>query len=223
MEVSQIRVFPSDEIPFYVFQLPTFLKNLQELFHFQNIQPVSTGNLSATIGSVLIDGSEFSVSSLTLEPRRILITTVASSEISTKCYEKLMQILIESDHFPSSKSYIPTLVTEETVTVNTFSFSGAEFVSGCRMADFFDRAIELFKTNECNISIQPIGIKYLIKYKDLPEKLIKSNIQLTDKEVVIEARILTDQAERLFYVKTPSSSSQHIEILQVLDNLFKNE
>lgn len=227
LKVRQVRVFPADEIPYaillnsktrsqlaakYDFSIPGELERAWHLhgqgLHFQN-------------GTYQIDDSRILIEQLTIEERRVLITVNGDTGNATAFFEELRRFFAKIDQRPGSREYRPILHSEETQCIAVLDFEFPQLLKKGPL-DRFESAIEASTHSfGATLDIFPRSIKFAIRYLKPPESLSKQYVTLSDKELTIETRGRTAIEDRVFFTTSPLNTSDHIDLLEQLENMVK--
>lgn len=220
LDVTQIRIFKADELPADAMKSINMINSINSRYQFQSINPPTSGIVSYLNGIFKYKDLNYTIGKLVIEQRRILFNISGASEVADAFYEEIIPMIIASDHFSDSKQYVPIIKTEETTTIVEMSFPFSRLIADPKLANFNEQLTNLFLTHDCRLKIAPSGLKFKISYSDVPEKYLANSIQIGDKELTIEQRVNTPEEDHIFYIKSPSPSTEHLKLVETLEKLF---
>ena len=227
ISVTQVRLFRNDEIPLSLLQLPLIIQQSKVALGFTQdpiVQPAPSPDLPGSIvfvnGQFVTDSAVFAVPQLQIEPRRIRISISATSDIANLLFERLKQVMISVDTRSEKPTYDPLVLTEETGTaVNLDSTLRRLFLgdAGERLLAGLQATLE---SHGAVASIEPVGLRYHVRFSELPEALRKYGVTLLEKDIRIEVRNQTPAEDKNYFIVSPNSSDSHFALIDYLENTF---
>ena len=234
LKITQVRVYPTDMIPFHYLFSPTAVDKLRGAFRFKETGKGASGtqgvvNIPAAITfpaeSLLFRQGEFtvkdkmhSVESLVFEPRRILFTILGSSEVANTFYQALAAIILEFDpdkQFNASGFLIQSDDTgcDVTLDVDIRQLLSREFVS------FLDsKLLPELSNKAATAKLRGVRMAFEVSYSIKDEKLSDHNISFSPKVVLLQSAPSSPLEEKRYMVLSPTSSDT---LLMLLDELGK--
>jgi hypothetical protein len=228
MRVTQIRIFRSDEIPFAQLQSGVASQKLAQALGLQLFappQPVPGLPIPQVIygtGQLKENEKITVIEQLAFDERRIVLMIAGDSRTCNKVFEVVRKIIIEIDQRQEKPAYEPLILSEETMTILKLDFPITKLLK--------DGSLETFG-KDLTTRVENLGAKaqafvssvhFRIHYDDLPDLLKKQGISLLDKEVAIEWRQQSAVDDNIFFITSPNSSDDHLQLIQHLEELFAN-
>ncbi|MDY6968484.1 MAG: hypothetical protein SVR08_07520 [Spirochaetota bacterium] len=73
---------------------------------------------------------------------------------------------------------------------------------------------------DARISFIPYSVRFQISYNDIPEKLVKNKISISDKSVLIELREKTEPNDQIYFTVSPTGTETHLELLNTIEKML---
>ena len=231
LQVSQVRIFQADALPFAFLQLNASVQRIMKEFEFRQaatLKPQQTPDLS---GGVAFFSGAFQASSMTiviqqliLEKRRIILNVAGSSGAADLAFSRLRDLVKELDQRENKAEIEPLVQTDETTTIVKLDLSIAKIFSTGQFASFsgaLESKLDRYGTKETKLV--PISVRYRVAYGDLSDELKANNIALLAKEIVIELREGTPLEDNTFFIVSPNRSDLHLEIVSLIEQTFSEK
>jgi hypothetical protein len=224
IQVSQVRIFKEDTIPYEVLSVANKLKELKENFHFSFEQvpfPLSEADKPKIIlfksGEAKLGKRNIIFNVLHFEGRKIVIEVFGTSLEADELFKQLslfINNLAKSDLLSEEKCLVKTEETKCTVSLDIDFWS-----------IFGDKTKEFISMNVVSaldfpvLSVNPKRLSFEIIFEQNPF-LGSHNIMLSPKPLTIEPRTNLPLDERVFYTNGPFSSDVHLQILESFEKTF---
>jgi len=221
LTVSQVRIFPSDCLPFTYLALESNAKVVKDALQFDRFQ-TSAVPIIFENGSFEQGGRTVLVSSLTVEPRRTILKVLGNSEEASAAHALFENALRRFDPRGSDSSYDRIVLTEETSCVATLDVSYDELFSSS-LSRFLGTVARERLTTEYASPTQ-IGLKRLsfeVRYEPSDASIRDHDVMISQKLITIEPRAGTPLKERRFFSSTPADSSTHLALLEALEQQLR--
>ena len=225
IQVTQVRIFQEDSIPYEVLSVANKLKDLKENYHFSFEEvpfPLNETDKPKIIvlksGEAKLEKRNTIFNSLQFEGRKIVIEVFGTSSEANELFKQLslfISNLANRDLLSDDKCLVKTEETKCTVCLNIDFWS-----------IFHDKTKEFISTNIVSaldrpvLSVNPKRLSFEVVFKqDL--SLENHNIRLSPKPFTIEPRTNLPWEERVFYTHSPFSSDVHLQILKTFEKTFQ--
>jgi hypothetical protein len=219
LAVTQVRVYPTDSLPFAELRRPDSTKRLKETFRFENIQldPLNV-QLTFTNGTFEHRGKSIHVLSLTVEQRRVVIQLRGRSPMADAFYSAFASLLQTlAGRSKSSKALEPLLKVEETSCVAVLDIDFDDLIALPLLRFLQTEGVSKLRTKYgAPKSINFKSLSFEVRYASAPQ-LEEHDVTLSNKLITIEPRLATPLREKCFYTTSPTDSETHISILETLE------
>ncbi|MDX9801614.1 MAG: hypothetical protein RBT69_09790 [Spirochaetia bacterium] len=222
---TKILIFPVDEIDFPAFRRKEFTNELNKQFKINYI-PIPD-NLSLPVnaiyfkdGEIIKDKKIFQILDLIIEERRIITKLSGPTKIIEFFINKLLKIMQDFDLRETKGKYKPLLEVDETALIVKMDFSFNEIIKNSPLAELHKKIKNKFNKYDSKYNVEPFSFKYRLSYFNLSEKFLKNNVNIGDKDFIIEQRAKTDPKDKLFFTASPLDSDTHLEILQQFEKII---
>ena len=225
LKVTQIRIFPIDELPFESLLRPSAIKQIASIFNF-NTPPVFPEGFPVEIPSILFRNGEFTYENQTtlieqasIERRRLITSLAGNSTVSDAFFVELKDNFAKLDLRNINRNYEPIITTEETQCIVQLDFPITDLFKNSPIGKFAPLLRKKSLCHECDITAIPFSIKFRISYLNIPDVIKQHRITLTDKDFIIEQREKTSIEENLYWTSSPTPSDGHLELIKEFEKL----
>jgi len=222
LKTTQVMIFPSDDIYFHGLNSESSIQKILSSFSLTRIPMPSQFQIPQLLfqnGAFIKDSKTYIIEQLSIEERKIIINILSSSDISKSFYNELQKLLISLDLREEKGSYVPLICTYETTCVLKLNIKLNRFSGDIKLNEI--KEIISKKDNYGSvISIIPNSIRFKISYNDIPEKLLKIKIAISDKSFVVELRDNTDPEDQIYFTVSPTETETHLELLKVIEKML---
>jgi hypothetical protein len=219
MRVTQVRLYPTDLLPFFDIRVPSNLKALKEVFGFETVN-LDPGGVSFVCqnGAVKVDEQVIPVVSLTVEPRRISLGIRGSSKMADAVYGEFQKLLFSFAGGSKKQDYPPLVKAEDTSCVATLSIDFEDLIASALMKYLHSDVKSALETKSAvPKSVVFKNLTFEIRYAPTDPQLEEHEITMSNKTLVIEPRAATPRKERRFFTSSPVDSDTHLSILRGLE------
>ena len=227
IRVSQVRIFNPDELPFNYLTLDANIKRINKEFSFRQamiLSPQQTGDLLGGVtffGGIIVSNSGQSViEQIIIESRRVIIAVAGDSKAADGVFGRLKELLKEFDQRQNKPPLESIVTTQDTTTIMRLPFPISKLFSTGSLGVFSKELDTRVEQPLAKARIFPSSIKFRVSYYDVPESFKAKNVELLDKEIVIEYRVGTAIEENTFFISSPSQSEIHLEMVAFLESTF---
>ncbi len=225
LQTSIIMIFPTDDLHLSSIKRSESLSFLKERFKLELLKvpeniPIPLNNLIFRDGEFSLKNKVFLIPELVFEDRRMILKIQSDSSIADTFFNELRKTLKEIDIRDDKGEYTPLLTTYETICVCSLDFDFNKLFSNSFQDYYLKDINDNLPKYGAKHSIIPASIKLRIDYFDLPDKLRKDKITLTDKYIVIELRERTNPEDKIFYTTSPTNTATHFELLKNIEKQF---
>lgn len=224
LKVTQIRIFPADELPFRSLHRNTAMSKMSNTFKLKpnpqmyfEISPTVVPNINLNNGEYDYNDRSYLIDYLIIEDRRIIIRMTANSDIVNNFFEELRRLLIDIDIREKKPNYEPLIRVDETQCIAKFDFSFEDILQHTKLSDFPKYLAKKVQSYGSKLEIVPNALRFRLKYLSIPEILRKHDITLIDKDFIIERRDRFPYEEQVYFTYSPTDSTTHLEILKELE------
>ncbi len=224
--VSQIRVYPMDVIGFSSLKRHSSIDQIRDRYSFEIVPqvpegfPIEAKAIGFRNGEFEYNKKKYLISNTQIEERRILITVSANSNVAVAYYDDLIEMLTSLDLRSPIPEYVPLLAAQETTIIVKLDFSMRNIFESSLIGSFDNLLKKKMQEENTHLLVYPNSIKFKFKYLDIPNKLKKNRISLSDKEFILEVRERTDPEDQIFFSFSPTDSETHLSILLELEKLI---
>lgn len=214
---TQIRLFSPDLIPLIKLSHPEFGKKFQALFEFQAIEPFAP---QGTISGIQFLGgldksSSTIIESVSIESRRIQVKVQGKSVVAKSVFETLSEQITSLN---DGKSLSEIVCAHETGSSVVLDFFFEQLLSE-KLNYFLKKSATKYMENRWSEAlILPTNLKFSVRFKLNDDQLIKSNIALSPKELIIEPRLQSSPDEKLFWIASPTDTDTHFKLIEDLEH-----
>ncbi len=211
LSVLQIRIFPSDAIPF------SLLCSAYGTEHLKKFMSLRTAGLDSASGELVFEDGAYRenessrllvVPTLTMNNRRLTLSVMGASEDAHLAYVAAREFLsLLGPGLPE-----PIFFSEETVCVARLDFDWRSLVNPELVSSIV--ALAENQPNAAQISLD--SVRFTIDY-DANKSLTEEGVILSKKQIFIEPRSGVPLSERVYYTGSPCSSDDHIALLKELE------
>jgi hypothetical protein len=227
IRVSQVRIFSPDELPFNHLRLDANIKRISKEFSFRQammLGPQQTGDLLGGVtffgGTIISDSGQSVIEQIIIESRRVIIAVAGDSTAADSVFGRLKDLLKEFDQRQNKPLVEPIVTTQDTTTIMRLQFPISKIFSMGSLGAFTKELDTKVEQPLAKARIFPSSIKFRVSYYDIPESFKAKNVELLDKEIVIEYRVGTAIEENTYFISSPSRSDIHLEMVEFLEHTF---
>ncbi len=217
--VTQVRLYPTDRLPFAQLRLPANMKTLKETFHFADMQVDPLGlQITFSNGSLEHRGKLIHALNLTIEQRKVLIQVRGRSWMADALDSAFSKVLQSFDGRSKASKLEPLLKAEETTCVVTLDIDFDDLIAPPLLRFIQGEAKAKLRTNYgIPKSVGFRTLSFEVKYEPAIPHLEEHGISLSNKLITIEPRMGTPLQERRFYTSSPTDSDTHLALLETLE------
>lgn len=225
LTVTQIRIFPSDYIPYSYLLRKEFIDHIIKKYKFQNNEmPFEHAPSNAprvlifSSGEYKFEGKKIIIKKLVFDERRIITEAICTSQEAKRLFNAIANDIRKFEQEKQFKASDVIFLGEETscvVSLNIdymgiFSDNFKSFVSD----DFVNQLEHSY------FEIYPKTIRFEVSFRP-DEKLMKHRISLSPKQLVIEPRTEHSLEDQMFFTSTPCDTDTHLKILNSFEKCMK--
>jgi hypothetical protein len=220
IKTTLIMLFPADDIDFFGINSEISIQKLISNYSLNKVPAtpqflLQNNQLVLQNGIFQNDNVKYIIEQIVIEERKIIISILSSSDISNIFFEDFKKQLIALDFRKEKGHYEPLISTYETICILKLDIDLNHLISRFEN-DKVEKIISKKQTNKAKIQLIPSSLRFQITYKDIPEKLVKNKITMSDKYLVLELREKTDPEDKIFYTASPTDTETHFEILEAI-------
>lgn len=226
LAVTQVRIFPVDIVGFNSLKRSHSIDqirdkyNLEVVSQFPDELPIELSMIRFKNGEYEFEQNNYLVTNVQIEERRILITINALSNVASEFYKDLIELLTSLDLRAQKPAYDHLVFAQETACIAKLDFSMRDIFESSHIKNFDNLIAEKIQQKDTRLLVYPSSIRFRIKYLDIPDKLKKNKISLSDKDFLLEVRERTDPEDQVFLSTSPTDSETHLSILAELENII---
>ena len=212
---QQVRLFHPDIIPILRLFMPDSGKKVQSLFDFQAVEPIQEegGVTGIAFTGGLYKPNSAVIEKAVIEPRRISLKMLGDTKTATTVYR---EIKLQLQELNGGRPIEEILCTHETATSIVLNFSFERILS-TQFVSFLNSALAYTKNQWSESFIIPVNLKFAVRYKLTDDGLLKDNVTLLSKELVIEPRAQSSTDERLYWITSPTDTDTHLKLIEELE------
>ncbi len=217
--VTQVRVYPTDSLPFADLRRADKVKTLKERFHFESVQIDPLGlQMTLNNGTFEHRGKSLHIVSLTVEQRRVLIQVRGRSPMADAVYSAFSSILANIAGRPKSNKFEPLLKAEETACVVTLDIDFDDLIAPPLLRFIQTEGKAKLRTEFGSPkSVTFKNLSFEVRYAPASPQLEEHDVALSNKLITIQPRLATPLRERRFYTSSPADSETHLTMLEALE------
>jgi hypothetical protein len=219
LTVGQVRVFPTDTLPFADLRAPSSTKAIKDTFHFENVfaDPIGA-QITFNNGTFESKGKVVNILAFAIEQRRIQLQVRGHSAMADAFYSAVWDALPTAVKHAKRQGPQPLVKVEETTCVATLDIDFEELIAPQLLRFIMTEAKERLGTDfGVPKSIALKGLSFEVKYSAKDPSLEEHDVVLSNKLLTIEPRLATPMRERRFYTSSPTDSETHLALLQRLE------
>lgn len=223
LTVEQTRVFNLDAVPFRFIFTPVVVNKIVEKYR-SGISPEPS---QKGIPSLQFNGGEFflgkkiiPVNSFTIEERRVVLSIVGTSVEADHFFEDVKKTIIETLG-SSANFYDPIVKVDQsscfvTLDAGIQKFFESSFISFC------NKSLPSYNNlPEVQVETHPFSLRIELNFKVNNPELLRSNITVGPKYLVIEKRLQTRPDENMYFVSSPFDTATHMKLIKDLESALK--
>ncbi|MDA3937904.1 MAG: hypothetical protein PF693_01165 [Spirochaetia bacterium] len=223
LQSTLVMIFQTDEIPIPSLRRIEALNHLNRTYKLQLTQQVdpfmmNQNQLILRNGEFFHDDVLYLIDEIQIDSRRLIIKMNATSEIIDIFFNIFREELINLDVRKRKCKLIPLITTYDTSCVCCLNFNLIEYIGGKNINSLTEKIEEKIPKYDSKISLIPASIKFKIDYFDIPAKIRKNKITLSEKNLIIEYREKTNPEDRIYFTSSPTKSDTHLEILKAFED-----
>jgi len=221
-----VMIFPIDDINLALLKRSETINLLFEKYRLQLIQQVDPFLLNQNLltfreGEYKRAHTSYLIDELSIDDRRIIIKMQSSSKIADSFFKALKGDLLSIDLRDKKPKYEPQITTYDTTCVCELDIDFDSSLKSVLFQKFIDETMNKLPNFGADLTITPYSLRFKIEYFNLPTKLKKNKIALSDKYLSIEYREKTDTNDRIYFSSSPTDSDTHFEILKAFEKSFR--
>lgn len=224
---TQIMIFPADDIDYHSLSRDYAFQQISTSFSLQRISipdqfPIISPQIILQNGEFTHKEKTYIIEQIVIDDRKIIFKILSSTQIADIFFSEFKKILLSLDLREEKGNYEPFIKTYETACILKLNFKLAQI-----MKEFDYKKIENIISKKhshgAKINLFPSSIKFSINFSDIPEKLQKNKITISDKNMILEIREKTDPDEQIYYTVSPTDSETHLELLNMIEEMFEKQ
>jgi len=219
LTVGQVRVFPTDRLPFADLRAPSSTKAIKDTFHFENVLADPIGaQITFNNGTFESKGKLVNILAFAIEQRRMQLQVRGQSAMADAFYSAVWGVLPGAGKRGRRPEPEPLVKVEETTCIATLDIDFDELIAPQLLRFIMTEAKERLRTNfGIPRSIAFKGLSFEVKYSAKDPSLEEHDVVLSNKLLTIEPRAATPMRERRFYTSSPTDSETHLALLEKLE------
>lgn len=223
---SQIILLRHEELPFALLTNGKYAQMFMQRYNFSRIDPIQdpSGAVSGLLfsnGLYEEDGTEFAITRLIVENRKVTISIEGASSYVEKMWEQIREallVLIQTD----DKDYLkPILISNESELLVILDFPASNLFSSPVTKFFQEKVVESTSSNFATSHIGSSGINFSIDYTPKTDQLNDRRINLVRKEFSIKTAVGYPVSDQVYSSAGPIDIDTHIQLLQRLEDDLK--
>ena len=225
IKTTIITIFQVDDIDIHSLKRDSAIQKIQDNFQLKKLQ--LPGQIAIPLNQIILQHGEYkynaksyTLDQIIIEERKITINILSNSEIADCFFEDLVKILKSIDTREHVGTYEPLIKTYETACVLKLNFSLDKAIKNINHREL-NKVISENNSHGATITLIPSALKFQIQYSDIPEKLEKNKISISDKAFFIELREMTDPYDKIYYTTSPTDTRTHLTLLKTLEEMIK--
>jgi hypothetical protein len=224
LKTTQAMVFPSDDIYFYGLNSEPAIQKILSAYSLSRVPlppqfPIQLPQLIFQNGIFANDKNTYIIEQLSIDDRKIIINILSSSDISDLFFKELKKLLMSLDLRDDKGSYEPLVRTYETTCILKLDIKLNRLISNVKLNEI-EELIATTHNYGAKISFIPFSVRFQISYNDIPEKLVKNKISISDKSLLIELRDKTDPDDQIYFTVSPTDTETHLELLKTIEKML---
>jgi hypothetical protein len=210
------------------FRRPDAIKILNESFKLQVLTQaeaflVNPNQIVFRNGLFEYKKINYFIDELVIDDRRIIIKMTAPSEIIDQFFTSLKDVLSKIDIRQNRADLAPLLTTYETTCICKLDIDLSKYFSNSLFNEEISSSIlSQIDSHGSKLVMNPYTLRFRLEYLDIPPKLRRNKIALSDKFLTIEYRERTDPSDQIFFTSSPSQTKAHFAILESLEKAFNS-
>ena len=215
--VTQIRIYPSDCLPFDYLALEANANVIKGAFEFAKVR---TDSVPAVFedGSFQYQGQPTLVTSLVVQPRKTTLKVLGNSSAAEAVHERFMELFRGLNPAAAQGRCQPLVTTQETTCVVTLDVDFENLISP-RLTRFLQGYARgnLRSKSAIPTSIGLRRLSFEVRYEPADRSLLDHDVTLSKKLITVEPRAGTPLRERRFFTTSPTDSETHLALLRKLE------
>jgi hypothetical protein len=214
INVTQIRIYPSDYLPYVETSSGSNTAKVVEHFQFKTFQ---TEGLVHQFGNgvLLTKDGRIIVLAVTMDPRRITVQVRGGSAEAEMFHAALWKLLVTFRGTPLDDQ--PLIKSQETMCIAVLDIDFMEVVAQpLRQYLTENLKTQLSSDTAKARSVELKTLAFTIKYSP-DSNLEEHGIALANKVLTLEPRAGTATRERRFFSSSPTDSETHLALLRGLE------
>ena len=225
LQSTVIMIFPTDDINISSIKRKESKEYFSskynfELNKFSDNFPIPQNNVILLNGEFKSLNKIYIINEVIVEERRIIIRCLGPSEIVDEFFLQFRDDLRNIDLRDTKGEYAPILTTYESISVCRLDID-LKNIYNDKFTNFLENIDEDVQKFNSRLLITPFTLRIRIEYLDLPEKIQKEKITLTEKFITIELREKTDPDDQIYFVSTPTRTETHFKLIEKLEEYLK--
>lgn len=222
VKTTTVWIFPPDLVPFPAAATPRSLELLTDKLGVQPLGTNEAGELILGGGSVEVDMGTGVIESMTLGPRRLVLSVLGSKGVFEAVAEQTALALIAIDTRQPSPFRLDTAIVDrtESVVVENLSFDWKQ-VFAKEFVEFVERTvIPELSDDFADASIARFNFGLEITYKKRSDEGRAAHVRLSPKKIALETRAGSSLDDRLYWSSMPLDTERHRDLLEELTNVL---
>jgi len=223
LSVSQIRIFTVDAVPIRALRTQEAIAGIAKAFSFvqAGIDPAS-GALGFQGGRRKVGAEEIVIETVAIEPRRIHIQVLGTSQGADACFEALRDAI--SEYTPQRPTMSELVMkSEETSCTVTLEFSIERLFTQQVLAFAKEDLLPNTSLPGLPAIVRSLKLGVEVGYVPKDNRLNEQGITLSNKHFLIEPRVGTRLEERRYFTSSPLGSDAHLRVLDLLESRLRRE
>jgi hypothetical protein len=218
INVTQVRIYPSDAIPFQELSAGKNPEVLRDALQFREIQPEGRG-LAFSNGLFVGPHGPTVVSTLSVDPRRILLRVRGRSAQAHAVQRRIWEVLASiSASRVGSAVDSPLVTSQETNCVATLAISFDELVAPTLLRFLRGNGKTLLSVEAgAAKGIDFQSLAFTVSYDTGDPSLQERGVALVNKPIIVQPRAGTAIREKRFFTSSPTDSETHIALVEKLE------
>lgn len=225
LTVEQTRVFELDAMPTRFIYMPMVINKIVEKYHSGIVPeqaPKVVPSLQFNGGEFVLGEKNFPINSFSIEERRFILSIVGTS-YDADCFFEDFKKTVKDILGPPVNFYNPIIKVDQSSCFVTLDASIEKLFESSFVSFFKESLPSYAKLPGVQIDTYPFSVRIELNYKVTNPALIKSNITVGPKHLIIEKRLQTRPEENVYFVSSPFDTTTHLKLIKDIDSLLKKK
>ncbi len=225
VQCTDILLYYPDEFQTNSLVSQNFLVEVQEKFSLTlGVPPIAVQTNQSPVvftgGIYKYEDKEYPIENLQIENRKVTIAGQCETSILNSFYSEFLVVVDKYDPRQTPSQHKSLVHTNETVAVCKFDKPFSAFLSTGLVSEIPEALHTKINNHGGIVIVEPYSVKYKIKYRDVPEKIVDNKIQLVDKFLTFEVREKTSITECIIFTVSPCDFDTHMKLIETVEKML---